>query len=173
MPTRLEELSGELELLGPKSETRQGRDDVYEITFYGGGGYGDPVDRPGEAVMTDVRRGAVSRDAARAIYGIVLDPEADEVDPTATAARKEEMRRERLGGDAPGNPARDTGEQRPDESGIAVSEYVAIRDGRFVCIKCGHHICDDGENYKLHLCASGVPDHGVVTFEPGSVGVRR
>ena len=157
LPIRLEELSGEVELLGPKSETRQGHDDVYEITFYGGSGYGDPIDRPGEAVMADVRRGAVSREAARELYGTVLDTETGHVNAVATAVRKNEMRRQRLGGDAPCNTIPDIGEQTTDESGTAVSEYVAIRNGRFVCIKCGHHICDDGENYKLNLALREVP----------------
>ena len=151
LPTRLEDLTGDIELLGPKSETRQGSKDVYEITFYGGAGYGDPLDRPGEAVSEDVRRGAVSREAARSIYGIVFDSETDAIDPSATAMRKEEIRRDRLGDAAPRNPASGIWEQHPNESGIAISEYVAIRNGRFVCLKCSHDICEAGENYKRFL----------------------
>ncbi len=157
VPTRLEELSGQVELLGPKSETRQGRDDVYEITFYGGAGYGDPIDRPGEAVVADLRRNAVSRHAARAVYGVVLDPETGEVDPVATALRKDAIRRERLGGAAPRNAVLDIRAQHSGECGTAISEYVAVRKGRYVCIKCGHHLCDDGENYKLHLAVRDFP----------------
>ena len=157
LPARLEELSGEVELLGPKSETRQGPDDVYEITFYGGAGYGDPIDRPGEAVMADVRRGAVSPGAARAIYGVVLDPETGALDPVATAMRKAEMRRERLGGAAPRNPAPETWEREVSESGIAIGEYVAVRDGRFVCVKCAHPICVAAESYKRHLAIRELP----------------
>ena len=157
LPTRLNEVKGEIELLGPKSETRQGHDDVYEITFYGGGGYGDPIDRPCELVMADVRRGTVSRDAALSVYGVVLDSESDEIDPIATALRREEMRKERLGGATPRNPVSETRARGADECGTAISEYVAIRNHRFVCIKCDHHICDDGENHKLHLATREFP----------------
>ena len=151
LPTRLEDFAGDMDLLGPKSETRQGNNDVYEITFYGGAGYGDPIDRPGEAVSRDVLRGAVSREAARSIYGIVFDSESHAINHAATAARKEEIRRERLGGAAPRNPVSGTRERHPDQGGTAISEYVAIRNGRFVCLKCSHDICGAKENYKRFL----------------------
>ena len=157
LPTRLEELSGDVDLLGPKSETRQGMDDVYEITFYGGAGYGDPIDRPIDAVMADVRQGAVSRDAARDLYGAVLDSQMGEVDPVATSARKEAIRRERLSGVVPYASVSDI-RGRPDEaSDTAISEYVTVRNGLYVCAKCDHHISGSGENYKLHLAIRECP----------------
>jgi len=39
----------------------------------GGGGYGDPRERPVELVQRDVLRGFVSHDSARADYGVVFD----------------------------------------------------------------------------------------------------
>ncbi len=39
----------------------------------GGGGYGDPKSRDREAVITDVRRGLVSVEAAQTIYGVTVD----------------------------------------------------------------------------------------------------
>jgi N-methylhydantoinase B len=41
----------------------------------GGGGYGDPRQRPVELVQRDVRRGLVSRESARADYGVVFNDE--------------------------------------------------------------------------------------------------
>lgn len=41
----------------------------------GGGGYGDPLQRPAEKVAEDVEDGKVSREAAAAQYGVVIDPE--------------------------------------------------------------------------------------------------
>jgi len=41
----------------------------------GGGGWGDPLERPPEAVLRDVIAGYVSRTAARADYGVEVDPE--------------------------------------------------------------------------------------------------
>jgi N-methylhydantoinase B len=39
----------------------------------GGGGYGDPRQRPVELVARDVTRGFVSIDSARDDYGVVFD----------------------------------------------------------------------------------------------------
>ena len=51
----------------------------------GGGGLGDPYRRAVEAVRLDVRDGVVSREAARAHYGVVLSEDGDTVDMQATA----------------------------------------------------------------------------------------
>jgi N-methylhydantoinase B len=52
----------------------------------GGGGYGDPRERPVAQVVTDVVRGYVSVERARADYGVVVDPETLVLDAAATAA---------------------------------------------------------------------------------------
>ncbi|MEZ5101817.1 MAG: hydantoinase B/oxoprolinase family protein [Thermoleophilia bacterium] len=61
----------------------------------GGGGYGDPTERPVERVLHDVREGWVSREAATAVYGVVVTGSvADDtlaVDPGATARRRAEL----------------------------------------------------------------------------------
>jgi N-methylhydantoinase B len=49
----------------------------------GGGGYGDPLTRDQAAVAEDVRRGYVSAESARAVYGVALTAE-DLPDPSAT-----------------------------------------------------------------------------------------
>ncbi|WP_255152231.1 hydantoinase B/oxoprolinase family protein [Halorarius halobius] len=55
----------------------------------GGGGYGDPYERPPEAVRADVVDGYVTREAAREEYGVVLDADGT-VDETATRDRRNE-----------------------------------------------------------------------------------
>jgi len=50
----------------------------------GGGGYGDPLERPIETVRTDVIKGYISVEFARQEYGVVIDPKSFEVDNTAT-----------------------------------------------------------------------------------------
>jgi N-methylhydantoinase B len=50
----------------------------------GGGGYGDPLQRPIEQVSIEVRNGILSVHRAQADYGVVLDPETFEVDVTET-----------------------------------------------------------------------------------------
>ncbi|WP_160112753.1 hydantoinase B/oxoprolinase family protein [Mycobacterium sp. 3519A] len=47
--------------------------DVLRLAQAGGGGYGDPLTRPVEDVLTDVREGYVSAVAARSDYGVALD----------------------------------------------------------------------------------------------------
>jgi N-methylhydantoinase B len=52
----------------------------------GGGGYGNPFERPVEKVVWDVKNGLVSIEGAKADYGVVIaDPETLEVDADATA----------------------------------------------------------------------------------------
>ena len=53
----------------------------------GGGGYGNPYERPIEKVVWDVKNGLVSLEGAREDYGVVIrDPRTLEVDQAATAA---------------------------------------------------------------------------------------
>ena len=50
----------------------------------GGGGWGDPLRRDPELVLRDARDGLVSPEAAREIYGVVLDVAGRQVDNDAT-----------------------------------------------------------------------------------------
>jgi N-methylhydantoinase B len=56
------------------------------VVTQGGCGVGDPYERAVEAVLQDVIEGKVSIPAARAEYGVVIDPARLVVDPPATAA---------------------------------------------------------------------------------------
>jgi N-methylhydantoinase B len=47
--------------------------DVVRLFTSGGGGWGDPLDRPAERVARDVAGGFVSRESAREDYGVILD----------------------------------------------------------------------------------------------------
>jgi N-methylhydantoinase B len=59
---------------------------VYRQVAGGGGGYGDPRERPVDRVLAEVRNGVVSLAAARRDYGVVIDPETWTVEEAATAA---------------------------------------------------------------------------------------
>ncbi len=50
----------------------------------GGGGYGDPFERPAEKVAEEVRSGTLSVEKARGAYGVAVDPETFEVDEEET-----------------------------------------------------------------------------------------
>jgi N-methylhydantoinase B len=50
----------------------------------GGGGWGDPLQRQPELVLRDVRDGVVSPEAARRLYGVVIDTDRWAIDSVAT-----------------------------------------------------------------------------------------
>lgn len=87
----------EVDALADAEPVRAG--EVIRIRTTGGGGWGDPLDRPVGEVLRDVRWRKVSADGARSDYGVVVggtldDPVADE---TATAALRAELRAARSG----------------------------------------------------------------------------
>jgi N-methylhydantoinase B len=57
----------------------------------GGGGYGNPLERPAEKVLQDVRAGYVSLEAAEILYGVVIDAGRRAVDETRTLTLRREM----------------------------------------------------------------------------------
>jgi N-methylhydantoinase B len=70
--------------------------ECYEYHYGGGGGWGDPLDRPSAKVLEDVLDEYVSVEAARRDYGVVLTGTLEEwtlaVDARATEALRAEMR---------------------------------------------------------------------------------
>src|SRR5947209_5035768 len=58
--------------------------DAFKIRSGGGGGYGDPLQRPIEQVRDDVRQGYVSAKLAAEGYGLVIDAQTFEDDAMAT-----------------------------------------------------------------------------------------
>ncbi|MAG58470.1 MAG: hydantoin utilization protein B [Planctomycetes bacterium] len=55
----------------------------------GGGGWGDPRERPAELVATEVENGVVSREQARSAYGVAIDPATGKLDPGETRRLRE------------------------------------------------------------------------------------
>jgi N-methylhydantoinase B len=91
----LERSDGSTETLGAKVDNvRVGKDDLLHYVTWGGGGWGDALERNPETVAREVRRGLVSVEGARA-YGVVLSL-AGVVDAAATASLREDMRRKRV-----------------------------------------------------------------------------
>jgi N-methylhydantoinase B len=70
---------------------------LIRIRTTGGGGWGDPLDRPVASVVRDVAWGKVSRAGAAADYGVVIIGPVDEpaADPSRTSNLQEKMRGER------------------------------------------------------------------------------
>jgi N-methylhydantoinase B len=73
--------------------------EVIRIRTTGGGGWGDPLDRPVGDVLRDLRWGKVSIAGARADYGVVVTGDADDpvLDEPGTAGLRGEVRSARTG----------------------------------------------------------------------------
>lgn len=119
----------------------------------GGGGYGDPLEREPERVAADVRRRAVSRRLARALYGVVLD-EAGDPDPAATEAERAAIRAARRDESRPPAPV----EGLPGDGWRSVLrfheslEIVEAGGGERAmrCVRCGTLLGPADGNYKHH-----------------------
>ncbi|HEX7188604.1 MAG TPA: hydantoinase B/oxoprolinase family protein [Actinomycetes bacterium] len=87
----------EVDALADAEPVRAG--EVIRIRTTGGGGWGDPLDRPVEQVLRDVRWGKVSTTGARDDYGVVVAYDGTEplVDAPATEELRLELRSRRTG----------------------------------------------------------------------------
>jgi N-methylhydantoinase B len=89
-------IAGDWEEFGPKPGLLPMTNaDVYAVSWQGGGGFGDPLEREPGIVAADVRSGAVSPEAARRVYGVVVTDGA--VDHGETAMLRSGIRHERIG----------------------------------------------------------------------------
>lgn len=68
--------------------------DVIHMGTQGGGGYGDPLDRPVAQVVSDVLDGYVSSQTAHRAYGVAIDA-LGMLDEDATAKRRADLRQQR------------------------------------------------------------------------------
>ena len=68
--------------------------DVLRVWTSGGGGYGDPLERPAEVVLEDVLDGRVSVDGAARDYGAVIGADGS-LDSPATDTLRARLRAER------------------------------------------------------------------------------
>ncbi len=100
LATDLDHLDGALEVLPAKCQSELKGGDVFVAVPHGGGGYGDPLDRPVDLVADDVIGGVVSKEAACDLYGVVLNDEL-QPDQQATFALRDRFRRERTAGQIP------------------------------------------------------------------------
>ena len=126
------------------------KSDIYECGPSAGAGWGDPIEREVERVAEDVRFDAVSREAARYIYGVIIDEQGN-VDGKATEARRAEIRKERrswptvktLEGAMAGSAKGDTVARVGDTASI---QRIAGR-AYFRC-GCGHAFAPGDQDWK-------------------------
>lgn len=115
------------------------RGDVLVLTSGGGGGVGDPLLRDPALVARDLSDEYITEGHARAAYGVVVGADGTP-DAKATEAAREEIRRARLGGNAPSEPL-----HAPASVGVSV-----VRDdgGAWACGYCGHGLAEHGGNWR-------------------------
>jgi N-methylhydantoinase B len=151
IPSDIRELSGTEHLPQPKDTGLvQTPVDVHEFQLSAGAGFGDPLLREPERVAEDVRLRYVSREAAGAIFGVVLDDDG-EFAGEATEQRRRQMRVERLGGGTVAPIA--------EIDGPRVAEYlVEVGDpARIACRMCGEEICGRDGSPKDGLLRRDLP----------------
>ena len=96
LPTALDQVGGEEEILQPEGQTLIGWDDVYCGQWEAGAGYGDPLRRDPARVAHDLHEHKVSSEAASATYGVVFAADGTP-DESATEERRQQLRRDRAG----------------------------------------------------------------------------
>ncbi len=152
MPASIDDLqAGETIRLRAKSNgTSLEPGDVFEVRIGGGGGYGDPLQRSVELVARDVALGSITRETARAVYGVATAADG-RADAAATEAVRAGLRKARAGWTQAGGDAH---ELQPAQGAAdrLVHEYVVAteRDGEAIlaCRQCGHRFCGYGGSYK-------------------------
>jgi N-methylhydantoinase B len=143
VPTGLAEVGPyTLEPLAAKQRTLLQPSDGFLVVCAGGGGYGDPLQREPEAVARDVRRGLLSAGTAETMYGVCVDAGSGTVDATATKARREQLRAERLDeGRPPANAPKVAEPAEPRGAPIPLGEALlatpTARGWRYTCQRCG------------------------------------
>lgn len=148
---------GTLDELDPKAfGVDQGVDDVFLLQWSGAGGLGDPLAREVDAVAADVASGMVTADAARELYGVVMN--GDGADAAATQA----LREERLA--ARGQWQQPAGERKVAEisddarrfgPGLAHADVDGTR--HICCADCGTALSPADENWKTGAARTELP----------------
>lgn len=92
-PENLHELGGEKKNLG-YCDFAINANDVLYLRRASGGGYGDPLEREPSLVWNDVKSGFVSNEAAREVYGVVVQD--SNLDLNRTAELRSHMRSQRI-----------------------------------------------------------------------------
>jgi N-methylhydantoinase B len=159
-------VDGEWTIFGPKPGLMtMTNKDMYAVTWQGGGGWGDPLERDLDAVARDVATGLVSRDAARTIYGAIID--GARLDREASVEERAEIRRHRVGALATdrsrfidGKPVGTFGD------GL----HIAQDDrGTHVVTKAGYILCTGSTRWRAGAVAVTLdqppPDYRIVLHE--------
>lgn len=150
-PEAVRNLTGDGRRLAAKTQGLAfNRTDVMEESLFGGGGYGDPLERDAAAVATDVAEGQVVPGLAASVYGVAIDA-SGAVDVEGTHRLRADARTARLS--RAQIPAQ---REQPDgvDFVLDIAERLGIAEvngGHVIaCTGCNHVLCSSEENYRLH-----------------------
>jgi N-methylhydantoinase B len=124
-----------------------GVSDVVRTHGAGGSGLGDPLFREPWLVAKDLENAMITSDVVDRVYGVVLDGDGV-ADEAATAARREQIRAERLG-HAP--------ERTPPEMTEYRSPLQVLEHDHIGCNHCGTPIAPSSENWKEQAVSRSWP----------------
>jgi N-methylhydantoinase B len=146
----ISQVQGEAVTLGLRQENfQQLSADVYAVVWTAAGGFGDPMERDPASVLDDWQNGAVTANAARAIYGVVLDERNETLDAGATKALRAGVRAARLARGGRKKPAILSGEVL-----LCITDNLDVRAGRdgphHACAKCDADLGPTRDSYKDH-----------------------
>jgi len=120
------------------------RTDVLIIVGGGGGGLGDPLLRDAEDVVSDIAAGWITIEHALAAYGVELNT-VGQLNGDTTTARREAMRRERIGA-SPSQPLR-------APASVGVSVLRSSCGGNWCCGSCAYVLSASSENWRTKVIA--------------------
>jgi len=148
LPVEVAELHGDLEEMGPKPGLIQLRPgDVFETSWQGGGGLGDPLDRDPGRVAADCRIGHYSHAYAEQVFGVRLLPDGA-ADERATRASRDGLRRARAKG-AEEPPVAQQGRADGEAQRIGGKMEFAVVNGRkFYACACGQPLAPRSGNWR-------------------------
>jgi len=126
---RPDELRGAVDVLPPKGTVQLTADDVFVHYCAGGGGLGDPLERPAGEVAHDVAGGLVTAGAALRDYFVIVGDDGT-VDLDATAAVRTAERARRVG-PTPDDPAATA------PTGRRLSRHARLAGDVCSCAHCG------------------------------------
>jgi N-methylhydantoinase B len=171
VPTNLEEITGELEVLEAKPKYLSiTHNDLLQYRWSGGGGYGDPLDRDPQAVGVDVKKGLVTRQFAEKVYGVVLNEQS------VANLRETSLLRDKLKETRSKRFSRNFTTQKKEVGASSVGEaprmgeYLRSSEGMIRCAKCDYVFCSASEDPMRFALIAKVPtsDLGPLFGDPDS-----
>jgi N-methylhydantoinase B len=155
LPGEMSEIAAQTEETPPPFvHSRLESGDIFECSGGGGGGFGDPLDRAPERVVTDVARGLISREAAATRYGVVVSADTASFDHAATTVNRAEIKAKRRASSQPPRRAPASIGAEPAPAIACITDQLSIVQGPLgpmVRCRCGCELCGAADSYRDYL----------------------